>query len=110
MVDLILVKYASLFHGTSEVIHVGTTKFEAPHSGTGLEADNAVECECLLQPFFCVHQGSTDCLIHFFCPQGTVQMHPFVHIIVQQPGPKKLIIKGTVETWPLETKLIKSLS
>lgn len=83
---LVLEEGAAVLGGAGEVVGGGAAQPEAAQRSPRALAAAAGEQHGAAAGRRHVHQGPVDRLIHLLGPQGAVQMHPHVHVQVQQPG------------------------
>ena len=81
---LILVKHGLVFAGAAHVIMIGAANLPTLDRGAVLLADLTNGVLAVLQGRFDVDQSPADGLVDFFRPEGAVQVHPLVHVVVEQ--------------------------
>lgn len=81
---LVLEEHAPRSNGTRKVVDIWTAQPITAVGGTGFLAVGAKSPQSATQSHFHVNQGAPLSLIHLCGPQSTVEMHPQIHVDVQQ--------------------------
>lgn len=83
---LVLEEHAARPDGAGEVVDVGAAQSVAAVGGARFLAVRAQGPKAAAQRHLHVDEGAALGLVHFCGPQGAVQVHPQVHVDVQQAG------------------------